>query len=218
MATTANTASRRGRTGGASPAGSADARSGLILVAGMTGVMWAEEAVDTVSNQWFNQFGIRPWHLSGLDGILFSPFLHAGFGHLISNTIPFLILGSMIAIFAGFRKLIWATVISMLVGGVGVWLTSSPNSVVIGASGLVFGYAGYLIARGIFDRRLGQLALAVVVIALFGGSLLFSLLPREGVSWQGHLFGAVGGILAAYWLREKRPGHRSGNSPGQSWD
>jgi len=83
------------------------------------------------------------------------------------------------------------------VSGVGTWLTAPANSVTIGASGVVFGYATYLVSRGAFTRRLVDLGVGLVVIVLWGGALLGGLLPQEGISWQGHLFGAIGGVLAA---------------------
>jgi membrane associated rhomboid family serine protease len=116
------------------------------------------------------------------------------------------ILGLVIA-FEGLKRLVGVTLIVMLVGGLGTWLFAPANSIHIGASGVVFGYAAYLIVRGVFNRSIGQLAIAAIVVLFLGGALLGGLVPRAGVSWQGHFFGAVGGVLAAYVLarRPERP-------------
>jgi membrane associated rhomboid family serine protease len=165
----------------------------------MVAVMWVVQAVNSVDSQRLDQAGIRPRSIPGLDGVLFAPFLHASFGHLIGNTIPFVILGATIALTEGMR-LAWVTVIVGLVAGLGTWLIGPGGIPTVGASGVVFGYATYLIGRGVFSRRLIPLAIGVAVGLVFGLTLLYSLIPRTGVSWQDHLFGALGGILAARGL------------------
>lgn len=176
---------------------------GLKLLAGMVGLMWVLEIADVVLGGALDAYGITPRNAEGLVGIATAPFLHAGFGHLISNTVPLLAMGAMIAV-SGAMRLLSITVVVGLVSGLGVWLTSPGNSITIGASGLVFGYAAYLILRGIFNRSAGQIALGLMVVFLWGGSLLGGLLPQEGVSMQGHLFGAIGGVLAAWLLADDR--------------
>lgn len=179
--------------------------NGLLLVAAMAALMWIVEVIDAIANQRLDQFGIVPRQISGLDGILFSPFLHSGFGHLIANTVPFLILGFVIALNGAIRVL-QVTVIVGLVAGVGVWLFAASNTLTVGASGIVMGYATYLISRGIFSRRAFELLVGVVIAVVWGGMVLSSLLPENGVSWQAHLFGAIGGVLAAWLLAADRPG------------
>lgn len=161
----------------------------------MLAAMWVSEIIDLPLDGRLDRFGIRPRRFDGIDGIVFSPFLHGGFGHLIANTLPFALLGVAIAL-GSTRRFLIVTAIVALVGGVGTWLTGSGSSVIIGASGLVFGYLTYLVSRGIFARNLAYLAGGVVVLMVYGG-VLWGLLPRPGISWQGHLFGAVGGIVAA---------------------
>jgi membrane associated rhomboid family serine protease len=173
----------------------------LVLIA--LAVMWVSEVVDIASGNKLDELGIEPRETDGLIGVGTAPFLHAGFGHLLSNTLPFVVLGLAIA-FEGIKRLAAVTLIVMLVSGLGTWLFAPANSIHIGASGVVFGYAAYLIVRGVFNRSLGQLALAAVVVLFLGGALLGGLVPRAGVSWQGHLFGAVGGVLAA-WVLANRP-------------
>ncbi len=173
--------------------------AGLKLVIGMVAVMWVLEIIDAVANHRLDEYGIQPREADGLLGILFAPFLHVGFGHLAGNTVPFLALGAGIAL-GGLMRVAIVTAIVGLVGGIGTWAIGPDNSVHLGASGLVFGYATYLISRGIFERNLIHLAVAAVVAAGYGGVLLGGLLPEQGVSWQGHLFGAIGGIIAARFL------------------
>lgn len=178
--------------------------NGLLLVAAMAALMWIVEVIDAIANHRLDQYGIVPRQISGLDGILFSPFLHSGFGHLISNTIPFLILGFVIAL-SGAVRVLQVTVIVGLVAGLGVWLIAPSNTLTVGASGIVMGYATYLISRGVFSRRAFELLVGVVIAVVWGGMVLSSLLPTDGVSWQAHLFGGIGGVLAAWMLTADRP-------------
>jgi membrane associated rhomboid family serine protease len=173
-----------------------DRQQGLVFVAGMALVMWVVEVIDQISGGDLEQYGIEPHNPDGLVGIVTAPFLHAGFGHLIGNTIPFLVLGATIAL-SGFVRVAATTAIVAVVGGFGTWLVAPSGTDHIGASGIVFGYASYLIARGLFSRSLLHLAVGVGVIALYGTTLLTGLAPTDGISWQGHLFGGIGGVVAA---------------------
>jgi len=180
---------------------SEDRIRGLLLVAGMVVVMWVLEGVDALGAHLDND-GIHPRDVDGLPGIVSAPFLHAGWGHLLGNTIPFLVLGAVIAL-SGAARVAAVTAIVALVAGLGTWLVAPSGTDHIGASGVVFGYASYLIARGIFSRRPVHLLAGVAVLAVYGATLLVSLVPADGISWQGHLFGAVGGVIAA-WLLDRR--------------
>jgi membrane associated rhomboid family serine protease len=175
----------------------------MLFVAAMAAVMWVVELVDQVAGGRLDRGGIEPREIDGLDGIVFAPFLHGGFDHLIGNTIPFLLLGITIAL-GGAMRVATVTVIVALVGGFGTWLAGPADTVHIGASGIVFGYAAYLVARGVFSRSVAQIVLGVVVVAIWGTTLLQGLVPEDGISWQGHLFGAVGGVLAARLLHRRR--------------
>ncbi len=177
--------------------------TGFLIVIGMVALMWLVEIVDLFPGTNLDQHGIEPREVSGLDGVLASPFLHGGWDHLIGNTLPFLILGGAIAL-SGAKKVALATLIITLVGGLGTWLIGPENSIHIGASGIVFGYATYLMARGFYSHNLMHLAVGVIVILIYGTTLLFGLVPTPGVSWQGHLMGGVGGVVAAYFLDSKR--------------
>jgi membrane associated rhomboid family serine protease len=177
-----------------------DRRQGLLAVGAMVLLMWVLEVIDQVGGGNLDQYGIKPHEADGLfPGLVSAPFLHAGFGHLEGNTVPFVLLGGAIAL-SGLRRVVLATVTIALVGGLGVWIFASSGTDHIGASGLVFGYAAYLIARGFFSRSLLHLGVGVAVIGVYGTTLLFGLAPRDGISWQGHLFGAVGGVVAARLL------------------
>lgn len=176
-------------------------RSGLLLVGAMAGLMWLSEAVDAVVGR-LDALGIEPRTADGLWGVLFAPFLHAGFGHLIANTVPFLVLGAVLAL-SGLRRVVLVTLVVALASGLGTWLVAPAGTLHVGASGVVFGYATYLLARGLFDRRWYYLLTGLLVALVQGGSLLFGLLPRDGISWQGHLFGALGGLLAARLLARR---------------
>ncbi len=168
---------------------------GLALVGAMAALMWAVEVVDLVAGD-LDGAGIRPRDPEGLVGVVVSPFLHGGFGHLIGNTVPFLLLGAGIA-FGGLVRVALVTGIVGLVAGLGTWLTAGAGTVHIGASGIVFGFATYLVARGLFSRRPLHLLGALIVVLVYGSTLLFGLVPTPGVSWQAHLFGAIGGLVAA---------------------
>jgi membrane associated rhomboid family serine protease len=173
----------------------AERASGLLLVAVMAGLMWLVEIVDLAAGD-LDANGIRPRDLEGLTGVVLSPFLHGGFGHLIGNTVPFVVLGAVIAL-GGLVRVAVVTLIVVVVGGLGTWLVAPENTIHIGASGVVFGYATYLLVRGAYTRRALHLLTGVLVLFLYGTTLIFGLVPTPGVSWQGHLFGAVGGFVAA---------------------
>jgi membrane associated rhomboid family serine protease len=170
----------------------------------MVALMWILEGVDAAVDHRLDRYGIEPRDVDGLDGIVAAPFLHVGFGHLIANTVPFVVMGVVIAL-EGPLRLLAVTAIVGLISGLGTWLVAAEGSIHIGASGIVFGYATYLIARGVFNRRAIEIAVGLAVALIWGGALLGGLEPRRGISWQGHLFGAIGGVVAARALARERP-------------
>jgi len=186
------------------PAKRSPREEGLAIIGLLFVAMWGLEIADTVADHRLDQYGIEPRETDGLVGIVAAPFLHADFGHLIGNTVPFIVMGVLIAL-SGAMRVIAVTVIVALVSGVGTWLIAPENTNHIGASGVVFGYATYLIARGFYNRSALEIALGLVVVAIFGTALLGGLAPQEGISWQGHLFGAIGGVVAARLLMRGRP-------------
>jgi membrane associated rhomboid family serine protease len=163
-------------------------------------IFWILELLDwIVFRGSLDALGIRPRSAAGLRGVLLAPFLHAGFGHLIANTIPFLVLGWFVLI-GRLRDFFVVTVITILVSGLGIWLTGANRSIHLGASGLIFGYFGFLVMRAYFERSLSSIVWSLLVIFLYGG-MLFGIVPQgAGISWQAHLFGFAGGGLSAYLL------------------
>lgn len=171
---------------------------GIILV-----TLWSIEIVD-----WFilggrlDQYGILPRTLIGLRGIFAAPLLHGDFGHLIANTLPLLTLSWWVMLRSISTWLVASTGI-VLVGGLGTWLFGAGRAVHIGASGLVFGYMGYLIARGYRERTVGAVAIALFVLVTYG-AMFWGLLPTQpGISWESHLFGFLSGVAMAYAIPSK---------------
>jgi membrane associated rhomboid family serine protease len=192
---------------------SADARGdGVLVVAALLAVMWVSEAVDLLPGVDLDRFGIEPRETSGLDGIVLAPFLHDGFAHLLANTVPFAIMGALIAL-SGAGRVVAVTAIVALVSGLGTWLLGGENTVHLGASGVVFGYATYLMARGVLSRRPMQLAIGVVIAAVRGTAFLGGLLPHPGSSWQALAIGAAGGVVAARMLERRRPREQAAALP-----
>jgi membrane associated rhomboid family serine protease len=171
--------------------------------------MWFIEVINSLDhNALATDDGIFPRNVGHLWGILTSPFLHVSFAHLIDNTIPFVFMGVIIAL-RGAAKLALVTLIVILIGGLGTWLIAPAHSDTVGASGIVFGYATFLLTRGLFNRSVLEILTGVVVGAVWGGALLSSLVPQHGVSWQAHACGALGGVVAALLLAHDRASARS---------
>lgn len=186
-------------------------RRSCITMGAVVLVLWTLEMVDFLTGNALDRFGIEPRTLASLPEILSAPFLHFGWGHLISNTVPLFVLGLLILI-SGVRPFLWVTLISIITSGALVWLISPSGTTTLGASGVIFGYLTYLLVRSFYTRSWWQLLIAIVVGLLYGG-VLWGILPISyGVSWQAHLGGAVGGLLAARWLH----GQRSPVSPANS--
>ncbi len=176
----------------------------LVVLIALVTVTWVLEIADfIVPGRWLDSWGIQPRSIGGLWGILFSPFLHGGFAHLVANTVPFVTLGFLVLL-RGLGTFIGVSLLIMLLGGIGVWLLAPTNTIHIGASGLIFGYIGYLLARGYFERSFGSLGIAVLVALLYGGALWGVLPGQPGISWQGHLFGFLAGVGTAGIMRPSR--------------
>jgi membrane associated rhomboid family serine protease len=179
----------------------------FVAMCAVVPVLFAIEGIDRgLGGRLDFEAGIIPRNTYGLDGVFFAPFLHHGFVHLYSNSIPLILLGTFV-LAAGTRRFLLSTLVIILVSGLGVWFTGSPNSVVVGASGVIFGYLGLLLMRGLVERSWWNFGVVLLVGLLYGWQL-FGILPTdERISWQGHLFGFVGGVLAAILFR-RRPHHR----------
>ncbi|HEY2439206.1 MAG TPA: rhomboid family intramembrane serine protease [Solirubrobacteraceae bacterium] len=199
------------------PARRRESMQGLGLLMGIVAFMWLVEVINTLDSNRLDNDGIWPRNVDRLYGILTAPFLHVSFAHLIDNTIPFVFMGVIIAL-RGAARLALVTLIVIIIGGVGTWLVAPGGTVTVGASGVVFGYATYLFTRGLFDRSLLEILTGIVVGVIWGGALISSVVPHNGISWQAHVCGAVGGVVAAWLLAgrraARRPGAGQGSGPG----
>ncbi len=182
----------------------------LKLLGAIIALLWLIELFDLIA--WginLDLYGIHPRTWVGLRNVFLAPFLHYGIFHLLANTIPFALLGWFVLL-SNVRQFLSVTVIGALVSGLGVWLLGGANTVHLGISGVIFGYMGFLLMRGYRERSPAAIALAVLAFFFYGG-MLWSVLPLwPGVSWLGHLFGLVGGGLAA--IRMKGPNPTVNNS------
>lgn len=174
---------------------------GMILAC-FVGVIWVVACIDFFLQGNLRQYGIVPRTPLGLRGILFAPFLHGNFNHVMANTFPFISLGWLVML-RRTSDFYLATVISVLIGGLGTWLIGASNSVHIGASSVIFGYLGFLLSRAYFERSLVSVLASFIVAFIYGGLLLGILPAQNGISWEGHLSGFVGGMLAARLLARK---------------
>jgi len=185
---------------------------GLIVLSGVVAIMWLLEAVNSLdSNRLATSDGIYARNVDHIWAIFTAPFLHFSFQHLIANTVPFVFMGVIIAL-QGARKFLLVTLIIIVIGGLGTWLIAPAGTDTAGASGVVFGYATYLFARGFFDRSAFELLTGLLVGVVWGGALLSSIVPHYGISWQGHACGAIAGVIAAYLVRSARPA-KPGSGP-----
>lgn len=187
---------------------SRELKTQAITLGSFVAIFWLLEFVDLfIFHGRLDMYGIMPHRLIGLRGILFAPFLHGGIGHLIANTVPFVILGWLVMVQE--TSDFWiVTLITMIVGGLGVWLFAAPGSVHIGASILIFGYLGFLLARGYFQRNLASIVISIIVFLVYS-PLIWGVLPSaSGISWQGHLFGFLGGVVTARMIAKEKHYYR----------
>jgi len=182
----------------AKPSFASQIKDRVILLASFVGSIWIAFFIDAaLPFLQLNRHGVVPRTLSGLQGILFAPWIHAGLWHLTANTSGLLILG-WLTMWPRINNFWQATVGGMLGAGLCAWLFGAAYTNHIGASGVVFGYAGYLIGRGFYTRKFTAMLVALFVAGSYGLSLFFGVLPiTPDISWQGHLGGIVGGFLAA---------------------
>jgi membrane associated rhomboid family serine protease len=177
----------------------------LIIMVSIAAVVWVIQIVNAANSYTLDRFGLRPRRIDGLWGVVTEPFLHANYGHLFSNTIPLIGIGWVLML-SGLRTWLTVSALVLVLGGLATWLVA-PSGLIVGASGLVFGWLGYLIARAYFSRQLRWIFVAGVVL-LFFGTLLNGLLPsfNSHVSWQAHVCGFVAGIAAGAVLHPRRAG------------
>ena len=171
-----------------------------VILGGTLAVFWAVFIVDSLLGGALLRFGVIPRTTTGLRGIVFGPFLHGSLDHIVANTIPFLMLGWMVMLHDE-RHFIPVTLAGMLGSALLAWLLGAPNSVHIGASGVIFGYLGFLMVSGWYTRSFGSIVLSAIV-TLVWGSLVLGMMPGvPGISWQAHTGGFIGGVLAARAFR-----------------
>lgn len=183
-----------------------------IVALSFVALLYLIELVDVIVPADLDMGGVTARSLSGLDGILWAPLLHHGWSHLFANTVPVLVF-AFLAMAGGIGQWVAVTATIWIVGGLGVWLTAPAGVVTVGASGLAFGWLAFLLVRGIFNRSIAQLLVAVVLMFIWGG-MLWGVLPgNPGISWQGHLFGALGGVLAA-WIVARTDKTKAAKTPG----
>lgn len=178
----------------------------LLLV----GFIWLVFFLNTVI-YWenFNHFGIRPREITGLIGIITAPFLHGGIAHLVSNTLPMIILPILIHFFHGKRSVRSLMIFTALFSGIGIWLFAQPDTITIGASGVVFGLIGFLVAGAFVKPTLANILATAITLFLYSGVVLSLLFVLPGVSWLAHFFGFVGGIVFAVTQLGKRRRRRT---------
>jgi membrane associated rhomboid family serine protease len=176
-----------------------------VLVTGLLiAAIWVVQLVNYATDDSLLSHGITPRRADELPDILTAPFLHFGTGHIVSNTLPLMVLGFLAAL-RGVLRFLGVLLLITVTGGLGVWFTSPSGSNTAGASILVFGLFGYLLVRGFADRRVLDIVLGLVVLGYYGSSFALGVTPlAKGVSWQGHLFGLLGGVLAAFLFRRRR--------------
>ncbi|MCF6377886.1 rhomboid family intramembrane serine protease [Nocardioides KLBMP 9356] len=177
-------------------------QSAALVTVVFVALLWVLEVVDTATGHALDPYGVQPRTEDGLIGVAVAPLLHFGFGHLVSNTVPVAVLG-FLTLATGVARGLLASAIIWVVGGLGVWVFAQPGSNHAGASVLVFGWIVYLVVRGFLNRNGTEILIGVAVFLLYSGALLGVLPGQPGVSWQGHLFGAIGGFLAARVLTRR---------------
>jgi membrane associated rhomboid family serine protease len=209
MSTTSPTRPRISRSpGGSQNQNVVQATQGIVLLGGIVAFMWLLEVINTLDSNQLDNDGIYPRDFDRLWGILTAPFLHVSFQHLIDNTVPLVFMGLIIAL-RGATRVALVTAIVIVLGGVGTWLIAPSGTVTVGASGIVFGYATYLFTRGFFDRSALEILSGAIVGVVWGAALVSSIVPHQGISWQGHVCGAIAGVIAAWLLRPDRSAART---------
>jgi membrane associated rhomboid family serine protease len=176
----------------------------LIVMAACTALLWGIQIANADHHYSYNRFGLEPRTLGGLWGVVTQPFLHESYGHLLSNSVPFFAIG-WVLLLSGMRVWLFVTAVVIVLGGLLTWLVAPSNVTIVGASGMVFGWLGYLLARAYFSRRLKWIFTAVTLL-LFFGTLLGSLLPtvNANISWQSHACGFVAGVFVGWLLHPRR--------------
>ncbi|MCK2220967.1 rhomboid family intramembrane serine protease [Actinomadura sp. ATCC 31491] len=182
----------------------AEARKALWVMVGFLAVIWILQIPNWATGYALSrEYGVQAWNPDTLPGIVTSAFLHWSWGHIEGNSGPLFVFG-FLAAYRGVARFFAVTAVIVLVSGLGEWLTASPSAVGAGASGVVFGYFGYVLVRGLFDRHLIDIVLGVVMALCFAYQFA-GLLPQEGIGWQAHVFGFLAGVAGGWIFRDRRP-------------
>jgi membrane associated rhomboid family serine protease len=196
----------------------AEARKALYVMVTFLAILWVVQIANVADSYRLTlSYGIRPRDVASLPDILLAPFLHFSWAHIEGNSGPLFIFG-FLAAYRGVRKFAGVTVLVILASGLAAWFTESPGSVGAGASGVVFGYFGYIMVRGLFDRHAIDVLIGAVMALCFAYQFTV-LLPARGIGWQAHIGGLAGGILAGWVFRERRAAAGSGSKsarPGRT--
>lgn len=197
-------------------------RDALIVMVAFLALIWILQVFNWAAGYRLDvDYGILPRHVSRIPDIFTAPFLHFSWQHIEGNSLPLLVLGFLTA-YRGVVKFLLVTFIVAVISGLGVWLFQSGNELTVGASGLIFGYFGYVLLRGIFDRNLFDVGVGILAGGLYWTILLVAIPGTPGISWIGHLTGLIGGVVAAWLLRSpsaaplfgRRPAAASGPGRG----
>lgn len=192
-------------------------RDALAVMVGLLVLLWVIQAVNWADGYRLDAvFGIVPHNFTHLGGILTAPFLHVSWQHIEGNTVPLFVLG-FLAAYRDVRRFLMVTLIVILASGLTVWIFQSGGSLTVGASGLVFGYFGYVLARGVFDRNWMDIAAGVAAGAMYYYILAVALPGTPGISWLDHTGGLAGGVLAGWLVRARRPAGPVGSSHDQAY-
>ncbi|WP_329051420.1 rhomboid family intramembrane serine protease [Amycolatopsis sp. NBC_01488] len=183
----------------------AEAKKALWVMVGLLALLWVIQLVNSVDSYGLSrEFGIEARDPASLPEIFSAPFMHQSWGHIEGNSGPLFVFG-FLAAYRGVKKWLGVSALIIVASGLGVWFISPSNSITVGASGLVFGYFGYIIVRGLFDRHPIDIVLGLVMALCFAYTFASLLPTEEGISWQGHMFGFVGGIVGGWLFRDRRP-------------
>jgi membrane associated rhomboid family serine protease len=192
----------------------AEARKALFVMVGFLAFLWLIQLINEADGlRLIQEFGIRPRSISSLPDILTAPFIHVSWTHIEANSGPLFIFG-FLAAYRGVVRFLGLTVLVILVSGLAAWLTAPSGTVGVGASGVVFGYLGYILVRGFFDRHVIDIIIGAVMALCFAYQFTV-LLPHAGIGWQDHIGGLVGGVVGGWVFRDRSRGGRTRPATGQ---
>lgn len=176
----------------------------ITILGSIIAILWGVQILNTFLDGQLNYYGgIHPQSSSGLTGIFLAPFLHGSYAHLVANIVPLISLGWLIML-RGISDFFFVSMVTVIASGLGIWCFGSPDSIHVGASGLIFGYFGFLLLRSLFDFSILSVIFALTAGFLYSG-LIWGIWPSDpDISWEAHLFGFLGGILAAQLLGKRK--------------